>query len=314
MTDCNLLLGYLDQRSLLGGELEISVEAAEKAVAEKIAGPLGLEVRPAAAAVIDVVNHAMAEALKIVSVQRGYDPRGFVLAAFGGAGPLHAAALADELAMPEVLCPPIPGAFSALGLVGTDLKRDYVQTFFETTASADPAAMEKAFAELEAAGRAMLERARVPEDRRRFERAVDARYVRQSYELAVPAGEPPFTSESLERIAGAFHERHRQTYGHDNRGEPVQLVNVRLAAIGEIPPLAIRDVTAPDGSDALKSRRPVWFSGVGEGEAQVIDRARWPAGSSVAGPAVIESLESTILVPPGWRARMDGDGFVVMNR
>jgi N-methylhydantoinase A len=314
VTDCNLLLGYLDQRSLLGGELEISVEAAEKAVAEKIASPLGLEVRQAAAAVIDVVNHAMAEALKIVSVQRGYDPRGFVLAAFGGAGPLHAAALADELAMPEVLCPPIPGAFSALGLVGTDLKRDYVQTFFETTASADPAAMEKAFAELEAAGRAMLERARVPEDRRRFERAVDARYVRQSYELAVPAGEPPFTSESLERIADAFHERHRQTYGHDNRGELVQLVNVRLAAIGEIPPLAIRDVTAPDGSDALKSRRPVWFSGAGEGEAQVIDRARWPAGSSVAGPVVIESLESTILVPPGWRARMDGDGFVVMNR
>ena len=314
VTDCNLLLGYLDQRSLLGGELAISVEAAEQAVAEKLAKPLGLDVRQAAAAVIDVVNHAMAEALKIVSVQRGYDPRGFVLAAFGGAGPLHAAALADELAMPEVLCPPIPGAFSALGLVGTDLKRDYAQTFFETTATADPAALEQAFAGLEEAGRAMLERARVPEDRRRFERSVDARYVRQSYELSVPAGEPPFTADSLAAIAKAFHARHRQTYGHDNRGEPVQLVNVRLAAIGEIPPLTIRDATAAPGTNAVKSRRPVWFSGHGESEAQVIDRARWPAGSSVAGPAVIESLESTILVPPGWRAMMNDDGFVVMNR
>ena len=314
VTDCNLLLGYLDQRSLLGGELEISVEAAERAVAEKLAGPLGLEVRQAAAAVIDVVNHAMAEALKIVSVQRGYDPRGYVLAAFGGAGPLHAAALADELAMREVLCPPIPGAFSALGLVGTDLKRDYVRTFFQTSASADPAALEAAFAELEVAGQAMLARAGVPEARRRFERTVDARYVRQSYELSVPAGAPPFTAESVPAIAEAFHDRHRQTYGHDNRTEPVQFVNVRLAAIGEIPSLRISAATAPAGSEAVKARRWVWFSGTGEHEAQVIDRALWPAGGMAEGPAVVESLESTILVPPGWTARMDDDGFVIMNR
>ena len=161
VTDCNLLLGYLDKGSLLAGDLPIDHAAAEAAVAERLAKPLGVDARTAAAAVIDVVNHAMAEALKIVSVQRGHDPRAFVLAAFGGAGPLHAAALAEELGIDHVICPPIPGAFSALGLVGSDLRRDYVRTVYTTTATADPAALEAAFAELEREGGAMLDRADV---------------------------------------------------------------------------------------------------------------------------------------------------------
>ena len=137
VTDSNLLFGDLDRGSLLAGDLPIDYGAAERAVGAKLAEPLKLEARAAAAAVIDVVNHAMAEALKIVSVQRGHDPREFILAAFGGAGPMHAAALAEELGMAEVVCPPIPGAFSALGLVGSDLKRDYVRTVYTTTATAD---------------------------------------------------------------------------------------------------------------------------------------------------------------------------------
>src|SRR6516162_9376064 len=145
VTDCNLLLGYLDKQSLLGGDLPIDHAAATAAVHVRLARPLGVDTRTAAAAVIDIVNHAMAEALKIVSVQRGHDPRDFVLAAFGGAGPLHAAALASELGIVEVICPPIPGAFSALGLIATDLKRDYAQTLFITADTADPAALEAAF-------------------------------------------------------------------------------------------------------------------------------------------------------------------------
>lgn len=314
VTDCNLLLGYLDQKSLIGGELEIDVAAAERAIQEKLATPLGIDARAAATAVIDVVNHSMAEALKIVSVQRGYDPRDFVLAAFGGAGPLHAVALADELGMNEVLCPPIPGAFSALGLVGTDLKRDYVRTFFATSDKASPDALAAAFAELEKLGSAMLERAGVPEQRRRFERAVDARYVRQSYELTVPVGEPPFTTATIDDIAGAFHERHHQTYGHDNRSEPVQFVNIRLSAIGTIPALKIRDRTAVDGTVPVKARRQLWFRDTGTVDADILDRALMPAGYEVAGPAVIESFESTILVRPGWQARMTDDGFIILTR
>jgi len=313
VTDCDLLLGYLDQGSLLAGDLPIDRAAAEAAVRERLALPLGLEVRAAAAAVVDVVNHAMAEALKIVSVQRGHDPRQFVMAAFGGAGPLHAAALADELGMAEILCPPIPGAFSALGLVGTDLKRDYVRTVYTTTAAADPAALEAAFAALEAEGAAMLDRARVAPGRRRFERSVDARYERQSYELAVPVPRR-IDAAALAAVADAFHERHRTTYGHDNRAEPVQLVSVRVTAIGAIPTLAVRDRTAPAGSDPLKGRRELWFRDGGPVVASVYDRRRMPAGVVVPGPAVIEALESTILVPPAWQARMSEEGFVVLTR
>ncbi len=314
VTDCNLLLGYLDARSLLAGDLRIDRDAAEAAVRERLATPLGVDVRGAAAAVIDVVNHAMAEVLKIVSVQRGHDPRAFVLAAFGGAGPLHCTALAAELGIAEILCPPIPGAFSALGLVGSDLKRDYVRTVYVTTADADPAVLEAAFAALEKEGAAMLARANVPAARRQFQRSLDARYARQSYELAVPVPAGALGAARITQIAETFHDLHRRTYGHDNRSEPVQLVNVRVTAIGSIPQLCVRDAPAAAGSDAIKARRPLWFRASGEVDAVVLDRARMPAGLTAKGPAVIESLESTILVPPGWQARMDADGFVMLTQ
>jgi N-methylhydantoinase A len=247
-------------------------------------------------------------------VQRGHDPREFGLAAFGGAGPLHAAALADELGMAEVICPPIPGAFSALGLIGTDLKRHYAQTVLVTSDAADPAALEAAFLTLEEKGRAMLDRAGVAPERRRFERAVDARYPRQSYELLVSAPPGAMDRAALETIAERFHQRHRQTYGHDNRAEPVEIVNLRLAAIGAIPPLVVRDTPAPAGTNAEKSVRRLWFRGTGAVDAAVLDRRRMPSGLEVRGPVVIESLESTILVPPGWRSRMNEDGFVLLTR
>jgi len=314
VTDCNLLLGYLDQGSLLDGDLRIDHRAAETAVRNKLAEPLGVDMRTAAAAVIDVVNHAMAEVLKIVSVQRGHDPRDFVLAAFGGAGPLHAAALASELGIAEVICPPIPGAFSALGLIGTDLKRDYVQTLYVTTDTVDPATLEAAFVALERKGAAMLDRARVAPERRRFERSVDARYARQSYELLIPVHPRPIEQLEIRKIAETFHNRHLQTYGHDNRSEPVQIVSVRVAAIGTIPPLLIRDTPARSGTDAAKSKRQLWFREAGAVDATIYDRRRMPPGFKVAGPIVIESLESTILVPPGWQARMNEDGVVLLTR
>src|SRR5262249_19328555 len=169
---------------------------------------------------IDVVNHAMAEVLKIVSIQRGHDPRDFALAAFGGAGPLHAAALARELGIAEVICPPIPGAFSALGLVGTDLKRDYVRTLYTTAATADPNALGAAFGAVEKTGWALLEGAGVAPAGGRSGRAVDARYPRQSHELVIPVPPRSVDAAALAEIAAAFHDRHLHPYGHDNRGEP----------------------------------------------------------------------------------------------
>ena len=313
VTDCNLLLGYLDRRSLLAGDLSIDHDAAALAVRSRVAEPLRIDERAAAAAVVDIVNHAMAEALKIVSLQRGYDPRDFALTAFGGAGPMHAAALADELGIAEVICPPIPGAFSALGLIGTDFRRDYVQTLLATTDTADPVAFEAAFLALERKGAAMLDRAGVPPERQTFERFVDARYPRQSYELLVQVS-GPIDPTMLDRITEAFHDRHRRTYGHDNRAEPVQIVSIRLAAIGRLPPLVVRDSPGSAGADAIKTTRQLWFREAGHVIATIYDRGRMPSGMEVEGPAVIEALESTILVPPAWKAKMDADGFVLLTR
>jgi N-methylhydantoinase A len=313
VTDCNLLLGYLDKASLLDGDLPIDHDAAVAAVRQRLAEPLAVDTRTAAAAVIDVVNHAMAEVLKIVSIQRGHDPRDFALAAFGGAGPLHAAALARELGIAEVICPPIPGAFSALGLVGTDLKRDYVRTLYTTAAAADPKALEAAFVALEKTGMAMLDRAGVTPARRRFERAVDARYPRQSHELVIPVPPRSVDAAALAEIAAAFHDRHLHTYGHDNRSEPVQIVSIRVTAIGATAPLVIRDTVAPSGTEAVKAKRQLWFRETGVIDATIYDRKRMPAGLEIAGPVVIESLESTILVPPGWQAKMNADGFVLLT-
>jgi N-methylhydantoinase A len=313
VTDANLLLGYLDEASLLGGELKIDRAAAAAAIRSRLADLLGVDPIAAAAAVIDVVNHAMAEVLKIVSVQRGHDPRDFVLAAFGGAGPLHAAALATELGISEIICPPIPGAFSALGLIGTDLRRDYVRTLHSAAGAVSAPALEAAFTALEKEGAAMLDRAAIAPDRRRFERSVDARYARQSYELVISVPNGPLDAGTLAAVAESFHQRHFSTYGHDNRSEPVQIVSVRVAAIGAMPPLAIREKPAPPGSDPIKCRRKVWFGGEVAVEAAVYDRGRMPAGLQAAGPLVIESVESTILVPPAWQARMSDDGFVLLS-
>ena len=167
--------------------------------------------------------------------------------------------------------------------------------------------MEAAFAELEAEGAAMLDRAGTPPERREFQRTMDARYERQSYELSVPAA-ASFDAEALANAAESFHDRHRQTYGHDNRGEPVQVVSLRVSAIGKIPALAIRQ-EPQIGADPVKGGRAVLFRGETL-QAEILDRVRMPKGHSVQGPAVIESLESTILVPPNWHAEMDSDGYI----
>src|SRR5262249_55540442 len=175
------------------------------------------------------------------------------------------------------LCPPIPGAFSALGLVGSDLKRDYVRTVYVTTADADPLALEAAFAALEKEGAAMLARANVPAARRQFARAVDARYARQSYELSVPVSAGARDRARLRKSAAPSHARPRPPTGTDTRSARVQIASARAPAGGATPPLSVRDAPAASGRDAVKTRRPLWFRSNGEVDAIVLDRARMPA-------------------------------------
>ena len=312
VTDADFILGYLDRESLLGGAMTVDLAATERAIDVHIAGPLGLTVPEAAARIAEIVNASMAEALRIVSIERGHDARSFSLIAFGGAGPVHAAALAEELQIPEVIIPPIPGAFSALGLVASDLKRDYVRTLYADLGSVDPERVAAGFAAMETAGQAMLDAANVPEERRSMPRLMDVRYRRQAYELTVPVADGPITRDSLDQAMMAFHAKHELTYGHANRAEAVQLVNLRLTAIGRLPGLVLAQ--HGDAAAARTRRRDVWFPVTGFVSTPVHWRPGLTEGDTIPGPAIVEAVDSTAVIPPGWTARVDKTGFIRMTR
>jgi N-methylhydantoinase A len=312
VSDADVVLGYLDREALLGGGLPIDLAAAEAAIRERIAEPLGLGVTEAAAAMVEIVNSNMAEALRIVSVERGHDPREFGLVAFGGAGPVHAAALAAELQIPEVVVPPAPGAFSALGLVASDLKRNYSRTFYADLATLDPTRFAERIEEMEATAADWLASARIPCERRALLRAADVRYRRQAYELTVPLADGPITRSGLHRLAADFHEKHRQTYGHANPAEPVQLVNLRLTAIGRLPRISLVQRSSP--AAARRRVREVWFLETGFAPCPVHWRDGLVPGEVLAGPAIVEAIDATIVVPPGWIAAVDGKGYIRLSR
>jgi N-methylhydantoinase A len=313
VTDADLVLGYLNPVALLGGALKVHPERARAAIEAHVAGPLGVDVLAAAAGIVDVVNAGMAAALRVVSVERGYDPREFALVAFGGAGPVHAARLAQELEIPQVIVPPIPGGFSALGLVATDLRRDYARTFYAALAAVDRRAMAAAWEAMEETARAMLHAAGVPESRWEITRAADLRYGRQAYELTVPVASGPITDATLARLGADFHARHRMTYGHANPGEPVQLVNLRVSALGKLAGLTLTRRRAAAGGPPEATSRPVYFRETGLVACDVVMRESLAPGLGREGPLVVEAADTTIVVPPGWRLRVDDRGFVLLE-
>jgi N-methylhydantoinase A len=312
VTDADMVLGYLDREALLGGALRIDFAAAERAIDAAIARPLGMTVPEAAARIVEVVNSNMAQALRIVSIERGHDPQEFSLIAFGGAGPVHAVSLAEELQIPEVIVPPAPGAFSALGLVTSDLKRDYSRTLYADLGSIDAARVAGVFSGMEQAGREILRAARVPSERQVLLRRADVRYRRQAYELTVPIAEGEITRATLDGLAVAFHARHEQTYGHANRSERVQLVNLRLTAFGRLPDLMLAQ--RADSASARVHGRDVWFAESGFTSTPVHWRDGLTAGMQIVGPAIIEAMDSTTVVPPGWQAQIDELGYIVIAR
>ena len=308
VSDADVVLGLLDREALLGGALPIDLAAAERAIRSHIADPLGLSVIEAATAIVEIVNSNMAEALRIVSVERGHDPREFALIAFGGAGPVHAA----ELDIPEIIVPPAPGAFSALGLVASDLRRDYSRTLYADLQAVTPSRVKAAFTDMEGAATAMLAAAGVPSERHALQRAADLRYRRQAYELTVPMRAGEVTRGSLDALAAAFHDTHRRTYGHANPGESVQLVNLRLTAIGRRPPLILAQ--RGDRAAARQRNREVWFGTAGPVDCPVYWRDGLISGTRLDGPAIIEALDSTIVTPPGWSALVHEAGYIRIRR
>jgi len=274
----------------------------------------------AAAGIVEIIDNSMARGIRTVSVGRGHDPRRFALVAFGGAGPLHACRLAELLDIPRVVIPPYPGVLSTWGLLDTDIRATFVRTVGPAARRAAPGAgavanLEAMWADLEGQAEAWLEGEQVPRDRQRFERAADLRYEHQSFELTCPA-EGPLTGARLEDLLATFHAEHRRLYTYDLPGAPIELVNVRVTAIGQLPRRAARVANA-DGTDpaaALVGRRAVHFRGLGFADTACYARERLAPGMALTGPAIVDQSDATTLVTPGVRARVDSAHNIILER
>ena len=308
VTDANLYLGRLDPGYFLGGRMSLDQAAAERAL-ESVAGQVGLSTVGLAEGMLAIINARMADAMRTITVKQGIDPREFALVAFGGAGPMHAVWLAEELEIGEVIVPWSPGTFSAWGMLQTDMRHDVVQSFYQPLAGVRDADVGGALDSLEAEGAALLEAEGIGPDERYFARSADMRYVGQEYTVNVPLG----PSISLAEIDGVFHDAHRVRYGHSTPGAPVEFVNLRLAAMGRIAIAASPYHAAPAEADPFLGTRTVVFAGA-EHETQVLLRDHLPFGSRHEGPLVIEEQSSTTLVPPGHVATLDEYGNIVITR
>jgi len=301
VTDANLLLGYLGDGAELGGELTLSAEAAEPALG-KLGKELGLDALETALGVVRVANAEMGRALRVISVERGLDPREFALVAFGGAGGLHACALAEELGIPAVLVPRAGGVLSALGLAMSDVRRDYVRPLLggEDATEAFEAMEKQAGEDMDASEAVARPQAETVELRRR----ADLRYRGQSFELTVEA-------DDLDAVEERFAETHERRYGYRMESEEVELVNARVVATlpVEKPELPAEEA---DG-DAEAGERRANFDGDWS-EVPVYRAAGMGEGFEVKGPAIVEFAEATCVVRPGWSGAVDGTGTLVLER
>lgn len=315
ITDANLVLGRLNPRALLGGELGLDRQLAEQVINERCARPLGLDLIAAAYSIVEIANAAMVNALRLVSVQRGFDPRDFALIAFGGAGPVHANRLAAELAVPTLIIPMSPGTFSALGLLVTDLKHEYARTLLQPLADLKPDQIETALSVMTAEGVAALERQGLSPADMRFLRLIELRYIGQSFELPIALAGGPVDGAQLGQAAADFHLAHERAYGFNAPGEPIELVNLRLTAIGQIakPRLPLIERGSREADAAIVDRRSVYFAEAGGFvECPIVDRYRLRADNQLAGPAIIEEFDSTSVIHPGYRAVVDQHGNLLV--
>ena len=305
VTDANVVLGRLPHE--LAGGLVLDQEAAERAVAG-LAGELGLAVLETAAGIVRLVNENMAAALRTKTVQRGLDPREFLLCAFGGAGPLQAAELARILEIPRILVPPHPGVTSAAGLLTSDLRYDVSKSYLRPLGEVDPAALHAAFEREEEALREQLRSDGRGDDEIAIEWGADLRYQGQSYELKIPIGDRRVSAEGVDALKRAFHQAHEQEFGHHFPEFGIELVNLRLTGIGMLPHPHHEEVTGGSLAEAHISDAQVAFrlnGSVDRVATPIYDREALPVNEQVEGPAVIVQLDSTTLVPPGSTAERD---------
>jgi len=301
-TDANIILGRVGT-TLAGGKKSLDRDAALVAM-EKIAKPLGMDLVNASLATLRVANANMADAVRLISIARGHDPRDFALVAFGGAGPLHGVDIARELNIPVVIVPPNPGVTSAVGCMLVDVQHDVTQMFFKDAASADPADIEAAFKTLEIEGRERLERDGVEAENMTFQRFVDMRYRGQWRSLAVPVSGQ---ITSMDDALAIFHNEYEKAHNFRREDFPVEIYRLTVRAIGVTPKPSFPKIEIDKNAKAVpKGTRDVWFHGHPQAMlTNLYDRENLPAGVTINGPAIIDQLDSTTVIPPGDVAYID---------
>jgi N-methylhydantoinase A len=316
ITDANLVMGRINPRYFLGGEMDLDLEGATEGIRMRCAEPLGLDTIAAANGIVEIANTAMVNALRLTTVRRGYDPRALVMVAFGGAGPLHANRLCAEMQIPKLIVPLSPGTASALGLLTTDVKHEFSRTRIMRGDSADSAAINKIFSSMEEAGGKLLRKEGIPAERISFLREIEMRYKGQSSELAVICRGGTLNAESLARLCAQFHEEYERAYGRGYPAEIVELVNYRVTAVGAIPSPPVRKISHSGltAGQAKKGERPVYFhESNGFTKTSVYDRYKLEAGHHITGPAVVEEMDSNTLIHPHFQADVDGFGNLLIS-
>ncbi|MEM6761457.1 MAG: hydantoinase/oxoprolinase family protein [Pseudomonadota bacterium] len=320
VTDAQVVLGRLDADQFLGGDLSINEELARNAIADHIARPLGLSVEDAALGILKIINNNMALAINANSVAKGIDPRSFTLMGFGGAGPLHATALADIISAKDVISPLQPGITAAMGLLVTDLQYEYthsVLAVLDTADDDDLADLNARFDELRAEADAQLEADGVPEEARSYQKIAECRYVGQGFELRARVPDGQLTADNKQAVIDAFFDAHKTVYGHAFRDQSTEAITLRLVAGARTGALAVPDLGhggRMDPQDGIMYRRHTRFD---DGEARDTpryQRARLRAEDRINGPAIIVQHNSTTLVPPHWQAVVIAHGDIRLSR
>jgi N-methylhydantoinase A len=308
VTDANVVLGRIGTTRRLGGRITIDASLARRAVADLAARMGTMTVDSLAEGIVRIAVARMTSAIREISIQRGHDPRDFTLVAFGGAGPMHALALADEIGIPRVLVPRHPGNFSALGLLASDIKHDDVRTRVGPLRERWPG-LAGLFGEMESGARRQLDLEGFAPNQQRMWRSLDLRYRGQAFELNLELGE-----EALAVVEAAFHQRHLAMYGHADPAATIELVNARLSAYGVVGrPQAARHLGGGASEAALIERRAIRFDGVVH-DCPVWERDRLAEGAELEGPAIVEEFGATTVVAPGWRGTVDAHGNLRFER
>jgi len=307
ITDAHIVLGRLNPERYLDGGVELHPELAERAIAQ-LAAKLGMSDAEAASGILRIGNANMTAATHLISVQRGYDPREFALVAGGGAGPLHAVDIARELGIPVVVVPPTPGVTSAVGILQVDLRHDIMRSVLAQTHQIDPVDLGRVFKELQDEAAEILEGEQILPERRRIELSIDVRYYGQTPYLNLLLDEVPDSRSAIDQLAEAYADQYEREFGYrlDADIATVEIVNVRAAAVGMSDPAEI-ELSAPEGQDATPSQtRAVYFDEVADfTDTPIYDRAHLPAGCAIDGPAIVEQMDTTVLIQPNARARVD---------